>query len=95
VKYFDWSSEKNEELIKEREVSFEEVVFSIMHDGLLDVIDHPNKSKYPNQNIFIVNIDKYVFLVPFVEDDEVIFLKTIVPSRKMTKKYLEDKNENK
>jgi uncharacterized DUF497 family protein len=95
VKYFDWSSEKNEELIKEREVSFEEVVFSIMHDGLLDVIDHPNKSKYPNQNIFIVNIDKYVFLVPFVEDDEVIFLKTIVSSRKMTKKYLEDKNENK
>jgi uncharacterized DUF497 family protein len=94
VKYFDWNNEKNEELIKDRGLSFEEVVFSIMHDGLLDVIEHPNKSKYPNQNIFIVNIDEYVFLVPFVEDDEVIFLKTIVPSRKMTKKYLEDKNEN-
>jgi len=94
VKYFDWNSEKNKELIKDRGISFEEVVFSIMHDGLLDVIEHPNKLKYPNQSMFIVNIDEYVFLVPFVEDDEVIFLKTIVPSRKMTKKYLEDKNEN-
>ncbi len=64
-----------------------------MHGGLLDVIEHPSKSKYHNQNIFIVNIDEYVFLVPFVEDDEVIFLKTIVPSRKMTKKYLEDEND--
>jgi uncharacterized DUF497 family protein len=95
VKYFNWNNEKNEDLIKQRGISFEEVVFSIMHDGLLDVIEHPNKSKYPDQNIFIVNIDEYVFLVPFIEDDEIIFLKTIVPSRKMTKKYLEDKNENK
>jgi uncharacterized DUF497 family protein len=94
VKYFNWSNDKNEELIKDRGISFEEVVFCIMHDGLLDVIEHPNKSKYPNQNIFIVAIDEYVYLVPFVEDDEVIFLKTIIPSRKMTKKYLGDKNED-
>jgi len=93
MKYFDWSNEKNEELLKDRGVSFEEVVFSIMHEGLLDVIEHPNKSKYPNQNIFIVEIDNYVYLVPFVEDDEVVFLKTIIPSRKMTKKYLGEDDE--
>jgi uncharacterized DUF497 family protein len=88
MKYFDWSNEKNEELLKDRGISFEEVVFCIMHDGLLDIIEHPYKSKYPNQKIFIVNIDNYVYIVPFVEDNEVIFLKTIIASRKMTKKYL-------
>ena len=90
MKYFIWNNEKNEELINNRDVSFEEVVFCIMHDGLLDVIEYPNKTKYPNQNIFIVNIDNYVYLVPFVEDDEIVFLKTIIPSRKMTKIYLGD-----
>lgn len=94
MKYFDWNNEKNEELIKDRRISFEEVVFCIMHDGLLDIIEHTNKSKYPNQNIFIVNIDDYVYLVPFVEDDEIVFLKTIIPSRKMTKRYLGGTNEN-
>ena len=94
VKYFDWNNEKNDELLKDRGVSFEEVVFCIMNDGLLDVIEHPNKSKYLNQNIFIVDIDNYVYIVPFVEDDEVVFLKTIIPSRKMTKKYLGEKDEN-
>ena len=88
MKYFDWTNEKNEELIKDRDISFEEVVFCIMHDGLLDIIEHPNKSKYPNQKIFIVDIDNYVYIVPFVEDDDIVFLKTIIPSRKMTKQYL-------
>lgn len=55
---------------------------------LLDTIAHPNKIKYPNQKMFVVNIDNYVYLIPFVEDDEKVFLKTIIPSRKMTKKYL-------
>ncbi len=94
MKYFDWNNEKNKELLKERGISFEEIVFCIMHDGLLDIIEHPNKTKYPNQNIFIVDIDEYVYLVPFAEDEEVIFLKTIIPSRKMTKKYLGENNEN-
>ncbi len=88
MKYFDWNNEKNEELIKDRNISFEEVVFCIMHDGLLDIIEHPNKSKYPHQKIFIVDIDNYVYIVPFVEDDDIVFLKTIIPSRKMTKQYL-------
>ncbi len=94
MKYFNWNNEKNDELIRDRGISFEEVVFCIMHNGLLDIIEHPNKSKYPNQNIFIVDIDDYVYLVPFVEDDEIVFLKTIIPSRNMTKKYLGGKNEN-
>jgi uncharacterized DUF497 family protein len=93
MKYFDWNVDKNDELIRERGISFEELVFCIMHDGLLDIIEHPNKENYPNQKIFIVNIDDYVYLVPFVEDEKIIFLKTIIPSRKMTKKYLGDKDE--
>jgi uncharacterized DUF497 family protein len=88
MKYYDWNVDKNEELIQERGISFEEIVFCIMHGGLLDVIEHPNKDIYPNQKIFIVNIDDYVYLVPFVEDEKTIFLKTIIPSRKMTRKYL-------
>jgi hypothetical protein len=58
------------------------------HEGLLDTIEHPNSKQYPGQRIFIVNIEGYVFLVPFVEDEKTIFLKTIIPSRKMTKLYL-------
>lgn len=80
--------------MKDRGVAFEEVVFCIMNEGLLDVIENPNKSKYPNQNIFLVDIDNYLYIVPFVEDDEVVFLKTIIPSRKMTKNYLGEKDEN-
>ena len=93
MKYFDWNVDKNDELIRERGISFEEIVFCIMHDGLLDIIEHPNTENYPDQKIFIVNIDDYVYLIPFVEDEKIIFLKTIIPSRKMTKKYLGDKDE--
>ena len=90
MKIFDWNVEKNEILKKERNLAFEEIVFHITHDGLLDVIQHPNQEKYPNQKIFIVNVEGYACLVPFVEDNEIIFLKTIFPSRKMTQKYLGD-----
>jgi hypothetical protein len=61
---------------------------AIISDKLLDVIDHPNQEKYPNQRIFIVEINHYVYLVPFVENDQEFFLKTVIPSRKMTKQYL-------
>jgi uncharacterized DUF497 family protein len=95
MKFFDWNVKKNEELKAERNVGFEDVLFSIMHDGLLDIVEHPNKQKYPGQRVFIVKIEDYVYLVPFVEEEKVIFLKTIIPSRKMTKKYLGEKNEDK
>lgn len=88
MKLFNWNGEKSEELKRERNVSFEEIVFHITHGALLDTVRNPNQKKYPGQKIFIVNVENYACLVPFVEDDEIIFLKTIIPSRKMTRKYL-------
>jgi len=92
--HFSWNTEKNAELIDNRGISFERVIYHIERDGLLDIIDHPNQSKYPNQKMFIVNVSNYAFLVPFVENDSEIFLKTVIPSRKATKKYLEVNNHD-
>ena len=84
-----YSFEKNEILKSQRDISFEDVILALENGYLLDDITHPNKEKYPNQNIFIIliQIKDYVYLVPYVEDDTSIFLKTIIPSRKMNKKY--------
>lgn len=84
----NWNSDKNLALKTERGISFEEVLVAVSQGSLIDVVEHPNKEKYPNQRIFIVRIRGYVFLVPFVETDEEIFLKTIIPSRSATKKYI-------
>jgi uncharacterized DUF497 family protein len=89
-KVFNWNDEKNLSLISERGVSFEDVIFFIQQGKLLDDLGHPNQKKYPNQRVFVVEIDKYAYLVPYVENDEEIFLKTIIPSRKATKQYLGD-----
>jgi uncharacterized DUF497 family protein len=89
VKYFSWNEEKNELLKAEREISFEDIVLFIEMGFLLDVLEHPNQEKYEGQKIFVVQIDEYAYLVPFIEDDKEIFLKTIIPSRKATKKYLQ------
>jgi len=88
MRYFDWSTNKNERLKEQRGITFEEIVFHILHGGLLDILEHLNKQQYAGQKIFVVNVEWYVYLVPYVETQESIFLKTIVPSRKMTKKYL-------
>ena len=88
MKYFSWNQEKNELLKAERQVSFDDVILYIEMGFLLDVLDHPNQEKYKGQRIFVVDIDNYVYLVPFVENDNEVFLKTIIPSRKATKKYL-------
>lgn len=85
---YAWNLEKNSWLIQERGISFERVIFLIEKNGLLDVIGHPNQEKYPQQRMFIVEIDDYAYLVPFVESGEQLFLKTIIPSRKATLKYL-------
>lgn len=84
-----YSLEKNEILKEQRGVSFEDVILSIDDGNLLDDMEHPNKEKYPNPNMFIIliKIKDYVHIVPYVEDDNSIFLKTIIPSRKMNKKY--------
>jgi uncharacterized DUF497 family protein len=94
VKYFNWNNEKNEKLREERGVSFEEAVLAIEQGHLLDILEHPNKDKYKNQNIFVVKIYNYVWLIPFVENENEVFLKTIIPSRKATKQYLCGGNDN-
>ncbi|MGZ0019765.1 BrnT family toxin [Nitrosomonas sp. wSCUT-2] len=88
MKPINWDSDKNRKLIEERGISFENVIFSLQSGGLLDDMFHPNQDKYPHQRIFVVAIGDYAFLVPYVETEEEIFLKTVVPSRKATKQYL-------
>ena len=87
MKDFDWNEEKNKQLKEERGVCFEDVQNSIVERGALDIIPHPNKDKYPDQKLYIVYIAGYVYMVPFVEDGEKQFLKTIIPSRKLKKLY--------
>ena len=88
MKYFSWNNEKNQLLKSERNISFEEVVFHIEKKDVLDIIEHPNREKYKGQRIFIVNINNYAYLVPFIESEREIFLKIIIPSRKATRKCL-------
>lgn len=85
---FDWNDEKNELLKSTRGISFEDVVFHIQNGDVLDIIKHPNAARYPKQNIIVLNIDGYVYLVPYVKERGTRFLKTIIPSRKATKEYL-------
>jgi uncharacterized DUF497 family protein len=93
MKQFDWDPEKNQQLIEERGISFEEVIFHLQSDGLLDDINHPNQESYAHQRMYIVAIEDYAYLVPYVESKEDIFLKTIIPSRKATKQYLGESHE--
>ena len=81
---FDWDDEKNLFLEKTRGIGFEDVMFHIHHDDVLDVIRHPNKERYPDQNIIILNVEGYVYLVPYVKEKGTRFLKTINPNRKAT-----------
>ena len=93
MKTYVWNAAKNAKLKKERGVCFEDVVFHIGAGDEVDLFDHPNKTRYPNQKISVVMIEGYAYLVPFVESDSEIFLKTIIPSSKATKKYAGDQNE--
>ncbi len=88
MKYLDWNDEKNEMLKKVRGVSFEQVELAIASGDLVDRIKHPNPTRYPNQKVFLVKIENYIYSVPYIEDNEKIFLKTIIPNSKATKKYL-------
>ena len=86
---FDWSTEKNQQLLAQRGISIERVVSAIEQGGLLDVLQHPSQDRYPGQSIYVVDIEDYVYLVPCVtEGDGTRFLKTIIPSRKATREYL-------
>ena len=88
-----WNHKKNELLKAHRCVSFEDVVFHISVGDILETIDHPNQQRYPGQQVHVIAIEDYVYLVPFVESEEEVFLKTIIPSRKATKKYRGASNE--
>ncbi len=84
---FEWSQEKNRKLIKERGISFEAIVFHIEGGDVLAIV--PGKGGFAHQRQFIIAVNGYVYIVPFVEEEDRVFLKTIIPSRKMTKRFLE------
>ncbi len=88
MKYFDWSAEKNEQLKIERGMDFNDIVIAINENNVLDYYPHPNLKKYPNQTVYVININNYAYLVPCVVDINKIFFKTIIPSRKATKHYI-------
>ncbi len=92
---YNWSEEKNRQLKKQRSISFEEIVLCIQEDRIVTVLEHPNKERYPNQLLYLINYREQIYVVPIVinKEDQVLFLKTIYPSRHYTKKYLEQKNE--
>ena len=88
MQWFAWSDEKNDLLRRERGVSFEQVVAAVEQGDLLDVLEPPNPDRYPGQRVLVVRIESYAYAVPFVEADEHVFLKTIIPSRRLTRRYL-------
>lgn len=93
MKLYAWNADKNQQLKKERGISFEEIVFHIQAGDEVDLFDYPNKTRYPNQKVSVVIVEGYAYFVPFVESETEIFLKTIIPSRKATKKYAGDSDE--
>ena len=93
MKYFDWDDAKNAKLRAERGIGFEDIVFHIERGDLLDILEHPNPGRNAGQRIFVVRREEYVYLVPCVEDDHTLFLKTIIPSRKATKQYREESDD--
>lgn len=94
MKLFGWDDAKNAKLRADRGIGFEDIVFHIERGDLLDTVDHPNRGRYAGQRMFIVRREAYVYLVPFVEDEHTVFLKTIIPSRKATKQYLDEESND-
>ena len=92
MKYINWNFEKNKKLIEERNILFEMCLLKIQSEEILDILYNKN---YPKQKIFVLEIKNYIYLIPFIETDEEVFLKTIIPSRKFTKKYLLNKKDEK
>ena len=91
---FEWNSEKNELLKRERGISFEQIVFHLSEGDLWKVAGHPNQRAYPGQKIYFVDVDGYIYLVPHVIEADHIFLKTIIPSRKATKEFRAEGDEH-
>jgi uncharacterized DUF497 family protein len=93
MKYFVWSVDKNARLKHERNISFDEIIFYIERGHVLDIVEHPNQERYSGQRIFIVNINDFAYIIPFVEAEAEIILITIIPSRKATSRYLRGRDE--
>ncbi len=91
---YEYSIEKSRKLKEERGISFEEIIYYIENGHLIDTVRHPNETKYAGQYFYVVDVDGYVYLVPFVRQGDTIFLKTIFPSRKHTKRYLRGKPQS-
>lgn len=94
MKTYNWNEEKNNLLKNERNICFEEIIIALENKQIINVYKHPNFEKYPNQKIYEILIDEYIYLVPFVENDTELFLKTIIPSRKATKSYINKGRED-
>jgi uncharacterized DUF497 family protein len=94
MKSLRWNPQKNETINAERGISFERIVVAIEAGGLLDILAHPNQTKYPKQQVLVVSCDSYAYLVPFVEEETYFFLKTVIPSRKATRDYLNQGETN-
>ena len=94
MKFFAWDDAKNANLRADRGIGFEDIVFHIERGDLLDILEHPNPNRYAGQRIFVVQRDDYVYLVPCVEDEDTVFLKTIIPSRKATNQYLGEESDD-
>ena len=88
MKPFRWSQENNARLQAGRGISFEQMVVAVESGGLLDILTHPNEVKYPDQRVLVIGHGGYVYLVPFIEEEAHLFLKTVIPSRKATRDYL-------
>ena len=91
---FEWDSEKNEWLKKERGISFERIIFHLSQGNLWKIADHPDPERYPGQKIYFVIVENYIYMVPHVKEKNQIFLKTIIPSRKATRDYEKEKEKN-
>ncbi len=87
-----YGKEKNELLKQSRGIGFEEIISAIDAGNVLDVYDHPDQVNYHGQKIYVVEALDYVYLVPFIRNEEGVFLKTIIPSRKAKKMYKGEKN---
>ena len=88
---YEWNPKKNELLKKERNISFEQIIFHLSKGDVWKISDHPDQDNYPGQKIFFVFVGGYIYLVPCVVGKGITFLKTIIPSRKATKAYKEEK----
>jgi uncharacterized DUF497 family protein len=91
---YEWNPDKNEWLKRERRISFEQIVFHLSQGDIWKTADHPDQKTYPGQKIYFVIVDKYIYVVPYLIEDEYVFLKTIIPSRKATRDYEKGGDDN-